>query len=508
MADTEVEKALREIRERVRAEPPTLHQTEASSSTLRSTEATEEVLPAASSTSNGAAIESAPTSSETKNLYERAGIHDVADFYSTRYISEELLDARYFDAINRFDMRWTRTFWVYDNVRRNSSVLDIGCGAGLLALLKRKNVTLTGVDISAQCASVARRNGYDATYVAQLAALPFPDASFDYVVSLDVFGHITFDEKDAVLAEIKRVLKPNGVTLHGIECLDREKRKGYDEMTEEELRRFVSVDGHVGMEDFGQIETRFQRFFRHVQLEPRYAICQSQEEFLKQADEYGTPLCDTDFLEYLRGMSFKERRAFNMAMGYVFGKISELGIKLPQSEYVFLKASDEPLGSFYGEHFDRTDLFPVALEPQAQESIHLDRSPHAAFDGGWYEAEIFPPVARWMRERARIHFISAPFSKIRLDISTHIPDVHARPLGLEFLLNGERVAALSLFRHGWLEIEIALTSDLSEVRAAARQWEFEIRADRTWQPRPHAAQDRDDRELSIAVCNIEIFAKQ
>ncbi|MGA9997372.1 MAG: class I SAM-dependent methyltransferase [Pyrinomonadaceae bacterium] len=500
MADTEVENILREIRERVRAQPPT----------LPGAEATEEVSPASSSSSNAATMQSALDSSGTKNLYERAGIRDVADFYRTRYVSEELLDARYFDSINRFDMRWTRTFWVYDNVQRGSSVLDLGCGTGLLALLKRKGVTLTGVDISAQCALAARRNGYDATYVAQLTALPFPNASFDYVVSLDVFGHITFDEKDAALAEIKRVLKPDGVTLHGIECLDRSKRKDYDEMTEEELRRFVSVDGHVGMEDEKQIATRFRRFFPHVQLEARYAICQSQEEFLKQADEYGTPLCDADFLEYLRSMSFKERRAFNMAMGYVFGKISEFNIRMPLSEYVFLKASAEPPGSFYGEHFDRTDLFPVALELRAQESVHLDRSPHAAFDGGWYEAEFFPPVARWMAERARINFISAPFSKIRLDLSTHIPDVQAHPLGLEFFLNGERVAALSLFRHGWLEIEITLSSDKSEESAddAQREWEFEIRADRTWQPRPQAAQGRDDRELSIAVCNVEIFAKQ
>ena len=35
--------------------------------------------------------------------------------------------------------------------------------------------------------------------LAVLTELPFAAASFDYVVSLDVFGHIGFDEKDAVL---------------------------------------------------------------------------------------------------------------------------------------------------------------------------------------------------------------------------------------------------------------------------------------------------------------------
>ena len=70
----------------------------------------------------------------------------------------------------------------------------------MLALLKRKGVTLTGVDLSAEFAHQARENGYDATYVAQLTLLPFADASFDYVASLDLIGHIGFDEKDAVIA--------------------------------------------------------------------------------------------------------------------------------------------------------------------------------------------------------------------------------------------------------------------------------------------------------------------
>jgi hypothetical protein len=39
---------------------------------------------------------------------------------------------------------------------------------------------------------------------------------------------------------------------------------------------------------------------------------------------------------------------------------------------------------------------------------------------------------------------------------------------------------------------------------SAGKYELEIRADRTWQPRPSENANRDDREISIAVCNIEI----
>src|SRR5437764_5137131 len=141
----------------------------------------------------------------TDDLYRRAGIEDLAEFYRTKFVSEEVLDARYFRALDRFDIRFARTMWVYDNVRAGSSVLDLGCGAGMLALLKRKGVTLAGVDLSPECALAARRNGYDFTMTTRLSHLPFADQTFDYVVSLDVIGQLCFQQKDDVPSEVKRV---------------------------------------------------------------------------------------------------------------------------------------------------------------------------------------------------------------------------------------------------------------------------------------------------------------
>jgi cyclopropane fatty-acyl-phospholipid synthase-like methyltransferase len=470
------------------------------------------------------------------DLYQRAGVEDLAEFYRTKFVSDEVLDARYFRALDRFDIRFARTMWVYDNVRAGSTVLDLGCGAGVLALLKRKGVTLTGVDLSPECALAARRNGYDLTCAAALTRLPFTDASFDYVVSLDVLGHVVFEEKDAVLREVRRVLRPEGVTLHGIECTDRRAQKSYAEMTGEELRRFVSIDGHVGLEEEQEHAARFRRFFREVACEPRYALCLASDEFVKQRDEYGLPF-EPDFVEYLRGLSFAERRAFDMAMGYVFGKISDLHIRLPKSGlYVLVKASDAPLGPFYNEHRDRSALFNADAadahatgdkvsddvpragitdnKPRAgvtdngprkgvdaeRRTRCLDRA--AEFDDGWYEPNMLPPVARWMKERGGLRFRAHRLSALRLDLTTHMPDLDARPLGLALSLNGRRVCALSLFRHGWLELTLEVPGDLS----TAGDYELQLRADRTWQPRPTDAENRDDRELSIAVCNIEALS--
>ena len=441
------------------------------------------------------------SNSSKNDLYARAGIADVGDFYRDKFVSDEVLDARYFKALDRFDVRFARTMWIFDNVRAGSDVLDLGCGSGMLALLKRKGVTLTGIDLSPECARAARRNGYDVTLTTKLAHLPFPDASFDYVVSLDVLGHVGFEEKNAVLGEIKRVLRPGGVTMHGIECIDRNAQKDYDEMSMDELRRFIEVDGHVGLEEEQEHAVRFRRFFKNVAWEPRYALCLSSEEFLKQADKYGLNYFEIDFLDYLRGLSFSERRAFDMAMGYVFNKISDLNVRLPKAGlYVFLKASDAPLGSFYNEHRDRRGLY--SLNQVAGDLWSLDRNAAVVFDDGWYEPNLLPPIARWMSKCGRIRFAAPDLSAITFDLTTHLPDLRDHPLRLDVLLNGEPLSSFMLFRHSWLNLRVPVPVALNS--AASGKFELEIRADRTWRPRPTSDETRDDRDLSIAVCNIEI----
>lgn len=432
------------------------------------------------------------------DLYGRAGIEDVAAFYREKFVSNAVLDHRYFKPLDRFDLRFARTMWVYDNVRENSDVLDLGCGAGMLALLKRKGVVLTGVDLSDECVAAARRNGYDETVRAALDELPFADAAFDYVVSLDVLGHIPAEKKDAVLEELRRVLRQEGVTMHGIECTDREARRRYDEMEPDELRAFIAIDGHVGLEEEHEHAARFRRFFRHVAWEPRYALCLSSDEFLKQADRYGLRFED-DFLEYLRGLSFAERRAFDMAMGYVFGKISDLNVRLPRSGlYMFLKASNAPLGPFHNEHRDRHGLFE--FHPGAGDGeVCLDRAPNAIFDDGWYEPDNLPPIARWLKTRGRVRFRAEKVQTIRLDLTTHLPDLDRRPIEITCSLNGVLISGCTLFRHGWVDVEIRLPEPAT---SSGGTFELEITANQTWKPRPDDGQSRDDREISIAVCNL------
>ena len=431
------------------------------------------------------------------DLLRLAGIEDVAGFYRDRFLSGSVFEARYFDTLDRFDIKFARTMWVYDNVRPGSSVLDLGCGEGVLGLLKRKNIYLAGIDLSAPLVEMARGNGYDTACVGLLTELPFPAASFDYVVSLDVFGHIDFDDKDTVLREIKRVLRPGGVTMHGIESFNPKLHPDYDSSSPEKLARFVGIDGHIGLEVDEHIATRFARFFSSVQTEPRYTLCLSVAEFIKQFDEYGAPF-EADFIDYLRGLSFDERHAFDMAMGYVFGRISDMHLQLPGSGlYLLVKASDAAPEPFYNAHGDRTDLFSTSRAIPAD----LDRDARAVFGNGWYPANHLPPVARWMSNRSWLQFEADPFSRLQVQLTTHIPDLKKSPLELEFKLNGERIGNLCLFEYGWLDVEIDVPESIT---CGTSEFRLEIHASRTWQPSVANRNSSDDRHLSIAVCKLEI----
>ncbi len=98
------------------------------------------------------------------------------------------------------------------------SVLDVGCGGGLLAeRFASEGASVTGIDLSRASLFAARRHAHAAevevNYVnANAESFPFVDGVFDVVVSTDFLEHVS--DLDKVVSESARVLKPSGFFLY------------------------------------------------------------------------------------------------------------------------------------------------------------------------------------------------------------------------------------------------------------------------------------------------------
>jgi SAM-dependent methyltransferase len=108
--------------------------------------------------------------------------------------------------------------WELGRLSPGERVLDLGSGAGTDSLIAAQMVgeqgRVTGIDMTPEMltkarAAAAEMGASNVEFVeSEAERLPFPDASFDVVISNGVIDLIP--DKDAVFAEIFRVLAPGG----------------------------------------------------------------------------------------------------------------------------------------------------------------------------------------------------------------------------------------------------------------------------------------------------------
>lgn len=147
---------------------------------------------------------------------------------------------------------WERT------VPKGARILDLGCARGR-EVFRKRGAFVVGLD-QARNALGECANHYDGELAGSLTALPAADESFDCVVSSHVLGHVRVEEKDQVLSEISRVLRPGGKSLHVVETDSRgwlmEEAKQEPELYQ---RYLIDQDRHVGLELPSEVVARFER---------------------------------------------------------------------------------------------------------------------------------------------------------------------------------------------------------------------------------------------------------
>jgi ubiquinone/menaquinone biosynthesis C-methylase UbiE len=107
-------------------------------------------------------------------------------------------------------------------IKPGDTVLEIGCGTGSLTLAAKRQAgpsgQVVGIDVIPGMVEYSRQKAaqanVDVTFqLGSINGLPFPDTSFDVVMCSFMIFHISEDTRRKGIAEIYRVLKPQGRLL-------------------------------------------------------------------------------------------------------------------------------------------------------------------------------------------------------------------------------------------------------------------------------------------------------
>ncbi len=127
----------------------------------------------------------------------------------------------FFDLFMKWVMRersFKRRLIEQANIQPGMRVLDLGCGTGTLTILIKQtypNTEVVGLDGDQAILEIARskanRAGVNITFDNAMAfKLPYPDNSFNRVLSSLVIHHLSSENKQLVMHEIYRVLRAGG----------------------------------------------------------------------------------------------------------------------------------------------------------------------------------------------------------------------------------------------------------------------------------------------------------
>jgi len=172
------------------------------------------------------------------------------EFYEETYIGVVSKNASW----NQMSLKSILYFYFYKDfylnairkyIRPSDFILDVGCSGGIKYLAQKGDVV--GVDLSFT-ALKKTTTFYKYAVQADASKLPFPDETFDSIVSSYLFEHIVEVDKIPLLREWRRVLKPGGRIILQFDCDNNNPLFRWLKKTPELYRQqIVEHDHHYGL---------------------------------------------------------------------------------------------------------------------------------------------------------------------------------------------------------------------------------------------------------------------
>ncbi len=105
---------------------------------------------------------------------------------------------------------WTNSLIKWGRIRKNTHVLDAGCGTGRYSIEINEctGAKVTGIDFSRGMLSKASAKDHGIWLQGDASSLPFESDTFDTVIIMLVLQHV--DDEPRVISQARRVLKPGG----------------------------------------------------------------------------------------------------------------------------------------------------------------------------------------------------------------------------------------------------------------------------------------------------------
>lgn len=112
----------------------------------------------------------------------------------------------------RFWQATVKRFRDHYNLLEDAAVLDVGCGKGFMLYDFKElmpEMTIAGIDISEYAIANAKEEVKQFVRVGDAKELPYPDNSFDLVISITTVHNLPLEDCKRSLAEIQRVTRKN-----------------------------------------------------------------------------------------------------------------------------------------------------------------------------------------------------------------------------------------------------------------------------------------------------------